>query len=93
MGITADKTKVESVMVYELKEIHIVPGTNEVTVVGYSDDAEVRKFHAISDVQTKVDNMAQADLDGYNAFFRRIFADELGIDPSAVTGEVFTKSS
>lgn len=80
-------------MTYELVEIHIIPGTNEVTVAGYSDDAEVKKVHITKDVQVKVDNMAQADLDAYNAFFRRIFADALGILNTAVTGEVFSKSS
>jgi len=93
MGVTADKTKPESAMSYALKEIHIVPGTNEVTMVGYSNDAEVKKVHVTSDVQDKVDNIPQADLDGYNAFFRRIFADQLGIESTADTGEVFSKSS
>ena len=93
MSVTADKTKPESVMTYELKEIHIIPGTNEITVSCYSDDAEVKKVHVTKDVQDKVDNMLQADLDGYNNFFRRVVADALGIDNTAVTGEVFSKSS
>ena len=93
MSVTASKTKAESAMTYTLTEITIIPGDNEVTVIGTSNDPDVKRIHALKDVQNKVDNMDDADLDGYNNFFRRVFADALGIDPSAVTGEVFSKSS
>ena len=93
MSVTADKTKPQSAQVYYLNEIHIVPGTNEITMSAYSDDQEIQPVRGVVDVQAKIDNMDQTDLDAYNNFFRRSFADLIGVDPTAVSGEVFSKSS
>lgn len=93
MGIQGDKTKPESVMVYIVQEVHIVPGTNEITIAARSDDAEVKVIHKTIDIQAKVDAMNTTLLNNINSFINGAVADVLEVDDEAVTGELFSKSS
>ena len=93
MGITGDKTKPQSAMIYTVTEVHIVPGTNEMTVVAISDDGEVKKTHVTVDIQNKIDNINDALLNQINGFFNTVVADALEIGDSQVDGELFSKSS
>ena len=89
----ADRTKPESVMVYNVKEFAIVPGTNEVVVHARSDDADIKVVNETVDVQTKVDAIDDTLLAQVNGFFRRIAADAIGVEDNEVTGDLFTTSS
>lgn len=88
----ASKTKPESVMSYSIKEIHIVPGTNEVTINAKSNDGEVKPVHATVDIQAKIDAQTAQEIAAFNNFFRKITAQALEVADIDVTGDVFTQT-
>lgn len=93
MGIQGDKTKPQSVMTFTVSEVHIVPGTNKITIAARSDDAEVKVIHKTIDIQAKIDAMNVTLLNNINGFINGAVADLLEVEGSAVTGELFSKSS
>jgi len=88
----AAKTKPESVMSYTIKELHIVPGTNAVTVNGSSNDPDVKTFHQTIDIQAKIDNQSVQEIAALNNFFQNVVSQALDIDAVDVTGDVFTQT-
>jgi len=86
------RTKPASTMEFTVTEIHIVPGSNEITVGAISDDLEVKRIHRTVNIQDKIDAQTITRLDAINDLFRKLAAVGLGISPDFVTGDIFTKS-
>jgi len=86
------KTKPEVSLEFTITEIHIVPGSNEITIGAISDDPEVRKIHKTSDIQDKVDDLTDTKLEAINDLFRKLVAVGVGVPATDITGDVFTKS-
>ena len=78
---------------FTVREIHIVPGSNKVTVGAVSDDTEIKRIHRTVDIQAQVDSLTDAKLEGVNDLFRKLAALGLGINVNALTGDIFTKST
>ena len=93
MSIEANKTKPQSAILWTVREVYIVPGTNEVTVVATSSDGEVKKIHETIDIQAKIDAVNVTIYNSINNFFNGIVADVIGVGDSEVVGELFLKSS
>jgi len=78
---------------FEITEIYITPGTNQITVTATSDDSEVKQINRTVDIQDKVDALTNAYLNNVNDLFRKLAAVGLGVAPAKITGDIFTKSS
>jgi len=89
----AVKTKPASSLEFTITEIHIVPGSNEITIGAISNDPEVKKIHKTSDIQDKVDILTDTKLETINDLFRKLVAVGANVPVSDVTGDIFTKSS
>ena len=87
------KTKPAVELEFTVTEIHIVPGSNEITVGAISDDIEVKKIHKTSDIQDKVDALTDTKLEAINDLFRKLVAVGVGVPVTDITGDIFTKSS
>ena len=92
MAITGTKTKPISMMDITVTEIHIVPGSNEVTVGATSDDSDIRRVHRTVNIQDKVDALTETKLETINDLFRKLAAVGLGIPAVDIDGDIFTKS-
>ena len=79
-------------MEFTVTEIHIVPGSNEITVGAVSDDSEVKRIHRTVNIQDKVNVLTTVRLDAINDLFRKLVAVGLSINPDFVTGDIFIKS-
>ncbi len=86
------RTKPASTMEFTVTEVHIVPGSNEITVGAVSDDLEVKRIHRTVNIQDKVNVLTTLRLDAINDLFRKLVAVGLGINPDSVTGDIFIKS-
>ncbi len=93
MGITADKTKPQSLVTYTVTEVHIVPGSQEITIAAVTNDAEVKKVHKTINIQNKINAVNVTLLNQINGFFNRAVADVLDVGEGDVVGELFSKST
>ena len=87
-----DKTKPESVMVFTIEEMQSVPGTNIFTIRARSDDPDIGVEIVAVDMTTVVDALSATDVGKMNDFYHENVAQALGVDKSAITGDLITQT-
>ena len=87
-----DKTKPESVMVFTIEEMQTVPGSNIFTIRARSDDPDIGVEIVPVDMTSVVDGLSSTDVAKMNDFYHENVAAALGVDKSAITGDLIVQT-